>query len=66
MHILSIRAGDKVRIGEEVALTVTWVSGGDVRIVIDAPVRAAVTVSTPHGDRQTQGTEGRAKKGRGV
>ena len=42
MLVLTRRSGESVRIGSEVRLTVLEVSGGQVKIGIDAPPRVAI------------------------
>ena len=42
MLVLSRRAGEKIRIGNDVVITVTQVSKGRVRIGIDAPSEVPV------------------------
>lgn len=42
MLILTRRAGETIQVGDDITITVTHVSGGQVRIAIDAPKNVAV------------------------
>lgn len=54
MLVLSRRVGERIRVGDDVVVTVVRVSGGAVRIGIEAPRELSVLreelVGVPHGE----------------
>ena len=69
MLVLSRKAGESIRIGDDLVVTVTRVRGNRVQISIDAPREVAIRrgelspleapaqqAPAPHGDRSSGGT----------
>ena len=61
MLVLSRKVGERIRIGDEVTVTVVRISGGGVRLGIEAPAELSIIREELHKELQRQEQEEKAK-----
>ena len=61
MLVLSRKVGERIRIGDEVTVTVVRISGGGVRLGIEAPAELSIIREELHEELQRQEQEEKAK-----
>ena len=61
MLVLSRKVGERIRIGDEVTVTVVRITGGGVRLGIEAPAELSIIREELHEEMQRQEQEKKAK-----
>ena len=61
MLVLSRKVGERIRIGDEVTVTVVRITGGGVRLGIEAPAALSIIREELHEEMQRQDREEKAK-----
>ncbi len=61
MLVLSRKVGERIRIGDDVTITVVRITGGGVRLGIEAPVELSIIREELHEELQRQEQAEKAK-----
>ncbi len=61
MLVLSRKVGERIRIGDEVTVTVVRITGGGVRLGIEAPAELSIIREELHKELQRHEQEEKAK-----